>query len=461
MIEDFLRRNEGKTLEFKENTRNIAGIVKTVIAFANTAGGTILIGIRDESRELVGVENALQDEEKLANAISDSIAPLLVPDIEVCSFRDREFIVVRVPHIVAGPCYLKSKGPEVGVYVRLGSTNRLADDESRASLRLLAANRTFDELPISNGIIDESYLRLVFQRMSKSPTTKQCLSMGIYTDDAGADTPSIGGVLLFGRERTDLLPDSVIRCACFQGDTKELVIDSSDIYSPLPTAIDDIIRFIERNTKTYSVIGKTQRVDTPQFPPIAIREAVINSLLHSDYSMKGSHIQIALFDDRIEITNPGGLPYGQTMKKALSGYSRLRNRVIGRVFRELRLIEQWGSGIPRIVAICEKMGLRSPSFEEEGNHFRTTIYSHKQKKSILEQFEIVLVKHLSKHEAVQTQDAAKLWKISDRQTRTRLSQMVDRGILVRVSTSASDPRAMFILSEGYLLEAHPIPESTH
>jgi len=241
----------------------------------------------------------------------------------------------------------------------------------------------------------------------------------------------------------------VIRCARFKGTSKERIIDSLDVYSPLPTAIDGIIGFIERNTRTNSVIGRTRRVDIPQFPPLAIREAAVNSLLHADYSLKGSHTQIAIFDNRIEITNPGGLPYGQTIKKALSGYSRLRNRVLGRVFRELRLIEQWGSGIPRIFAICKKEGFRPPVFQEEGNHFRTTIYSQKQKKPLFTPSESTLIKHLLKHENVQTLEAAKLWKISDRQARTRLMRMVDKGILVRISTSARDPKAVFILNADY------------
>jgi ATP-dependent DNA helicase RecG len=259
----------------------------------------------------------------------------------------------------------------------------------------------------------------------------------------------LGGILLFGKQRTDHFPDSVIRCARFQGSTKERIIDSADVRSPLPSAIDEVITFVERNTQLASTIGRMHRVDTPQYPPAVVREAVINSLLHADYSLKGAQIQIAVFDKRIEITNPGGLPYGQTMKKALSGYSRLRNRVIGRVFRELGLIEQWGSGIPRIMAICEKAGLKLPQFEEQGIHFRTTLYSLRLEKSTLNKFEKALVNHIIKRGAVQTKEAAAVWKISDRQARTRLGQLVDRGILVRISTSPRDPRAVFVLSEEY------------
>ena len=88
--------------------------------------------------------------------------------------------------------------------------------------------------------------------------------------------------------------------------------------------------------------------------------------------MTGCHIQIAIFDDRIEFTNPDGLPFGQTLHKALAGFSRLRNRVLGRVFRKLNLIEQWGSGLQRILSVCERQGLKTPQIEELDNQFRLT-----------------------------------------------------------------------------------------
>jgi ATP-dependent DNA helicase RecG len=125
-----------------------------------------------------------------------------------------------------------------------------------------------------------------------------------------------------------------------------------------------------------------------------------------------------------EITNPGGLPFGQTMKKALSGYSRLRNHVMGRIFRELELIEQWGSGLRRIHELCKKMGLKPPVFEEEGNHFRSIIFSQKLEKAFLSKYEQKLVDYLKKHKTIQTQQAAKLWSLSDRTTRTRLNKMI-------------------------------------
>jgi ATP-dependent DNA helicase RecG len=135
---------------------------------------------------------------------------------------------------------------------------------------------------------------------------------------------------------------------------------------------------------------------------------VINAVLHSDYSIKGCHIQIAIFDDRIEFINPGGLPFGQTILKALSGFSKLRNRVIGRVFKELKLIEQWGSGLQRILAVCAKEGLNTPLIEEQNNQFRLILYGKRMQKRQLVEWEKSLIRHLTEEGSVATKYAAKI-----------------------------------------------------
>jgi predicted HTH transcriptional regulator len=253
-----------------------------------------------------------------------------------------------------------------------------------------------------------------------------------------------GGVLLFGLNRDTLYPDALIRCARFKGLAKEKIIDSVEIVCSLPLAVDEVIAFIEKNTSTASIIGRVRRKDVSAYPPIALREAVINAILHSDYSMKGCHIQIAIFDDRIEITNPGGLPFGQTIQKALQGFSKLRNRVIGRVFKELKLIEQWGSGLQRILTVSAQEGMRPPSIEEHNNQFRLTLYSERSKSRQITTWEEVILTHLENYPSIATKEAAKIWKVSDRTARTRLKTMVELGRLQRIATSEKDPFATFI-----------------
>lgn len=449
MLESLILQNESKTLEFKENTKSLTSIVKTVVAFANTAGGVIVIGVSNQEKRIIGIENPLQEEEKLANTIADSITPLIIPDIQISSIRNKELLVIQIPHL-AGPFYLKSFGLEHGTYVRIGSTNRLADSTIILSLQMLAKNISFDELPCVGSTlvdIDDEIIQIYLSSMFRNITEKQYESLNIASRRHDKLYPTNGGILLFSQNRFRWFPDTSIACVCFADETHETIIDQQEIKSPLIMAHEEILTFIRRNTKMGAKIHASTREDIPQYPPQAIREAIINAIVHSDYSIKGSRIQIAIFSNRIEITNPGGLPYGQTMELALSGVSLMRNRVIGRLFREIKLIERLGTGLKRIISVYEKINAKSPLFEELNNHFRATLYSADTLAVNLELWEQQLIEKLTQQNHLSTTEIAKLWKVTTRTARTKLKKIVENGIINRVATSIQDPHAVFKLGK--------------
>lgn len=258
--------------------------------------------------------------------------------------------------------------------------------------------------------------------------------------------PSYGAILLFGKERQRFFPDAIIRCGCFSGTTKSHIIDQQDIDCSLPIAVDRVVSFIERNTFHRSEIGRVHRVDIPQYPAIAIREAVINAIVHADYSVKGASIQVAIFADRLEITNPGTLPFGLSLAKALSGISQLRNRVIGHVFRELGLIERWGSGLSRIIDVCRESGIVTPKFEELDHYFRVTFY-YEVSGAILtkELWKQSMIEHLQRAEYITTKEAAVFWKVTEKTSSSRLKGMCGGGLIVEISTGLYDPKKKFTL----------------
>jgi Predicted transcriptional regulator containing an HTH domain and an uncharacterized domain shared with the mammalian protein Schlafen len=128
-ILDLLKQPESKTLEFKRDLSSPDGLLRTIVAFANTAGGILLIGVEDGTRHVVGVREPLDAEERLASLISDGILPRLVPELEILPWRRTHVLAVQVYPSSTRPHYLKSAGPEGGIYVRVGSTNRRADRE--------------------------------------------------------------------------------------------------------------------------------------------------------------------------------------------------------------------------------------------------------------------------------------------------------------------------------------------
>lgn len=449
MLEELLIRSESKTLEFKENAHSLSKIIQTVIAFANTAGGILVIGIQDKTKKIVGLKNILQDEERIANAISDSISPILLPNLQFISYRGRDILIITIPHS-PGPFHLKDKGEGNGVYVRVGSTNRIADAVMIAEIKRSKEHASFDQLPelrIGSDQLDLDLIRKLFAGVNKTYTKATARSLELIVDYHDTPHPTKGGLLLFGKDRDALFPDPLLRLIRFEGTTKTSAIDHVDIKSALPIAIDEALAFMRRNTSMKAIFRSTQREDIPQYPPEAVREAVINAILHADYSTMRSSVQVAIFDDRMEITNPGPLPLGLSLETALSGVSQLRNRVIGRVFRELNLIEQWGSGLARMHQVCLQHGGSPPKFEELDLFFRVTLYPQAVKRAPQQSWYQPVFEHIQKYGKISALEADKIWKVTRKTANQRLKQLCKEGLLVEISKGPFDPYKVFILAE--------------
>jgi ATP-dependent DNA helicase RecG len=196
--------------------------------------------------------------------------------------------------------------------------------------------------------------------------------------------PSNAGIILFANEeaRFHQFADARVSCARFAGTEKVDFIDRLDIDGGLLTAIDEVPKFIRRNTRMAAEIKAIRRRDIPEYPVLAVREALLNALLHSDYSTQGSRILVAIFADRMDITNPGMLPLGTTLEDFKNGVSNVRNKVIAKVFGKMELIEQWGSGYKRIMDICTNEGYPEPNWEEFGSAVRVTFYPHPATKEV-------------------------------------------------------------------------------
>lgn len=378
-IRDLISMPEGKTIEFKRDLSSIKPILKTLVAFANTAGGTLLIG-KDNDGRIIGINDVFSAEEKLSNVIADSIDPPLMPEIETASFEGKTIIVIRVAHW-RGPFYLKAQGPDDGVYIRLGSTNRVAGPQLIAELKRSISNISFDQLPCPEmhvDCLDKDRINQAFVSVGRKIDHKALESLGILVPYAGKLVCSNGGLILFGedRYRERYFPNSKVRCARFQGTDKVDFIDLYDCEGTIIEAMKDVPNFIRRNTRMAAKIDQIQRKDVPEYAVLAIREVLTNALVHADYSINGMNPRVAIFSDRLEIENQGMLPFGYTLDEFKSGVSHVRNKVIARVFRELHLMEEWGTGYRRIQDACADGGYHMPVWEELGTAMRVTFKPH-------------------------------------------------------------------------------------
>ena len=371
MIENLLAQPESKTLEFKRDLSSPRPFLKTLVAFANTAGGRLVIGVAD-GMQVIGVEDPLTEEERLCNLIADSIAPRLVPNIEMVTVDGKTLLIAEVFLSGSRPHFLRADGPETGVYVRLGSTNRQADRELIAELRRSVEGGSFDELPMPALSVDDLDLKTAREifRGRRELDEQELLTLKLLRREQGALVPTKGALLLFGKDRIDHFPDAWIQCGRFTGTDKTHIFDHIELYDPLPQAVESIMLFLKKHAMRGADLSEIRRKDVWSIPLTILREVVINALVHADYSQRGAPIRVAFFDDRIEVENPGILLPGLTIEDMKQGVSRIRNPVIARVFRELGHIEQWGSGVRRIFEEAAEQNLPAPQIIEIGMHVR-------------------------------------------------------------------------------------------
>jgi ATP-dependent DNA helicase RecG len=303
-VADLLSLPESKTLEFKRDLSSLRPVLRTLVAFANTAGGTLIVG-QTAAGEVVGVGDVLKEEERLASAIADSIRPALMPDLEILSYEGKALLAARVPHW-RGPFYVKAEGPEKGAYIRLGSTTRRAGPEILAELQRSLLNRSFDQLACPDAgpdALDRDKIADTLTPTGRAIDGPALESLGVLIPHTGNLVPSNGGMILFGRGavRGRLFPDARVSCARFRGLDKAEFLDRVDLEGSVLEALEQVLKFIRRNTRLAARIEGLHRQDLPEYPEVALREVLVNAVAHADYSLTGMRILVAVYSDRMEV----------------------------------------------------------------------------------------------------------------------------------------------------------------
>lgn len=444
-IEELLKHSENKTLEYKGNSDSHHKILKTIVAFANTAGGTLIIGIKDKDRSIIGVQNPLLEEERLANLINDGIEPKIVPNVEIITFRKKTLIRVEIFPGPSKPYFIKQLGPVKGVYYRVGSTNREADQDIIDELKRSVSRQFYDEYPMADlnpEAIDFRVASGFFSRKKKL-NRKDLETLQLLVNHQGKKVPTIGGIILFSPQREKYFPDCWLQAGCFAGKDKSKIIDSREFHDYPFDAIENALDFVKKFSLLSFEIEGAKRKENWSAPLDGIREAIVNAYAHTDYSQKGAPIRLSLFEDRIEIENPGLLPFGLTISDILDGASKVRNKVIVRVMHELEYVERWGSGIQRIIASCREFGLPDPEFKEIATRFRVTLYTIPVKMPQIDKIDSNIIEHIRRSAGLGTTEIATQVGISPRMTRERLKKLVELKLVVEIGTGPFDPHKKY------------------
>ncbi|MFQ6123373.1 MAG: ATP-binding protein [Candidatus Heimdallarchaeota archaeon] len=461
-LSDLLTQPEGKSLEFKEKVPESLTLAKTACAFANGGGGTIIIGMRDKDRAIVGLEEGKIPvlEEKVANILHTTVEPMVASYITV---HNREGMLILKVDIFPGsmkPYHLKGRDEVEGTYIRVGSTNRKADLETVEELRRQRMNICFDEVAVLEAREEELDHENIKYYLRKRREVRDIPEVEMTRDflvkiralkkiDDHA-YPTVGGLLLFSKDPTKYLSSAVVKCARFKGQEMDEFLDQKEVVGPLFKQVEEVIAFFRRNVRRGAKREGVYRKEEYEYPLGAVREAVVNAICHRDYSRRGADIKFAIFDDRLEVTSPGPLPPQISLRDLGTGVSELRNRVIGRIFNEIGLIEGWGTGIRRIKQLLEKRGLKPPEFQEQANFFKVIFFSEPII-SDLDDDEKIILKYIKNHGRAQTKELENETGKSASTIKRKIKRLVGKGLLQWKGKSQKDPTGYYVLTKHELV----------
>lgn len=330
--------HESETIEFK--SEYVEDVRKEIIAFANTNGGTLYIGIRDDG-QAIGVSDIDEVILKISNRLRDSIKPDITMFIsyERIQMDGVEVLAIHVQRGTARPYYIASKGlRSSGVYVRQGTASAPATDAAIRNMIKESDGDIFEDMRSLNQDLTFSTAKQVFRNRGLEFGTSQMRTLGIITLE-GIYTNL--GLLL-----SDQCPH-IIKAATFHGTGQGEFHDRKEFTGSLLKQLSDAYSYLDLRNSTASTFEGLYRVDSRDYPESALREALLNSIVHREYSVSASTL-ISIYDDRAEIVSYGGLAGGVTLTDVLQGLSVCRNDKLANVFYRLELIEAYGTGLRRI-----------------------------------------------------------------------------------------------------------------
>ncbi len=377
-FQETLQQPESRKLEFKRTLpANLNELLKTLVAFANGAGGELIIGVSDKERIIFGVDDPLLLEERIASSVYDGISPPISPYISTLHIQEKEILIVQVLPGSHKPYFLRSFGPEKGVYVRIGSTNRRATPEMFEELRWQGVGAAFEtkmDMKHQADAFDQASLSAFFTEIGQPDPTPETLAKWSLLKRNNDDVfPTVAGLVLFGSSD---LPDydyAGIRLTKFQGNTMTNISETREYVPPILSQVETICRHTADFLQKESYLDGIRRLERTIIPFYAIREVIVNAIVHRDYSINGSTIKIHVFDDRLEVISPGILYGNLDLADLGTGLSNCRNRAIVRIFRKLSLMEELGTGIARINHLFQEQHLPTPQFFEQGQFFKAIL----------------------------------------------------------------------------------------
>jgi ATP-dependent DNA helicase RecG len=411
---------EGPMIELKQTV--VEDIKKEIVAFANSEGGILYIGIADNG-EVVGVDDVDETSLQVSNMIRDSIKPDVTIFVQYFNeaVEGKYVVKVTVQRGTECPYYIAKKGlrPE-GVYVRQGSSSVPASESAIRRMIKETDGDTFEDMRSLNQDLTFEATAAEIKARKVAFGESQMMTLGLVNADRIYTNLGL------------LLSDQcihTIKAASFEGTSKSVFKDRREFSGSLLKQMNDAYNFIDLYNKTRAEFSKLHRIDRLDYPEEALREALLNSLVHREYSFSGSTL-ISIFDDRIEFVSIGGLIRGLTLNDILFGVSQCRNEKLAAVFYRLKLIEAYGTGIQKIMD-SYKESKEKPQIEVSDNAFKIVLPNRNMilRQNTLNDNEKLIMELVENQDLISRKDVEALLSISQTMAGRLLKQLVEKKML--------------------------------
>ncbi len=377
-----VENGESSRIEFKLEAVSPAALAEVVVAFANTEGGAVLIGVADDGR-IEGVTRP-DLETFCMNVCRENVVPPIIPVYESIKLADGKRIAV----LTVGKSPFRPHRTQRGhYYLRVGSTNREASPDELRRLFQATGQLYYDELPVPGAgmeAIDPAAVSRFFltfngfDPFAREPgdTLRTLVNAGILTERAGPPpVATVGGLLLFGRYPQRWLPQSAVQVAHHRGrDLTDPLLSLATVEGRLEDLLERTLSAIRAGVTRRVEMQGARRVDREPYPVSVLREATVNALVHRDYSLPAM-TRVLVFEDRIEFHSPGRLPNTVTPERMRLGISVPRHPFLLRYVQNLGYVERLGRGIPSILRTMRELGAPEPRLQEQGDEFVLTLFA--------------------------------------------------------------------------------------
>lgn len=399
-----IANGENSNVEFKRDNLRPRTLAKELVAFLNFDGGRVLLGVDDDGTVSGLQHDPGETEEWVMNVARDKIRPSIIPHFQV--LRDvepgRHVAVVRVEK--GWTVHVRYHNGKEEYYIRAGSrVDTMRREELERAFQRRAGLRP-ELRPVTGSSLDDldqRRLRDYFERIrgqdvpdadNADAWTELLVNTEIMTDEAEPPVCSVAGILLFGESPKRYLPQSGIQATAYPGTEKEYeTIEHDDLRGAMVALfsatdgeasivenglVEQAMSFVRRNIQVASEITEGgQRVDRREYPMDAVREAVVNALVHRDYLMDATDIKLSIYDDRLEVISPGRLPNTITPERMRAGTRAARNQLLKDVMGDYNYMEHRGLGVPRtIIRLMRERNGTEPDLIENGDRFTVRLW---------------------------------------------------------------------------------------